>query len=105
MSTRIPRELGELISILEGREFNGTVVFMGANMDAIKMGNSFGIKAGNCIDFSTNSDGIENVVRCATQALERASSGGDASFNTLERTQSQRVSPSIVRRGNGLVRC
>jgi hypothetical protein len=88
-SIRDPSELGDLIQELEDSDFKGLVMFMAANMDSVTAGNQYGIHPENCIDFSTNRDGMENVLRSASAAMERVSSGRACGFSQAERTASQ----------------
>jgi len=96
-SIRDPSDLAALIQELDDSDFKGMVMFMAANMNSSTIGKQYGIHPENCIDFSSNSDGIENVLRSASNAMTRVSSGMSSGFSQLERTASQAPSHGIQR--------
>ncbi len=57
--------------ITEKQEQNWLFYFLGTNIDAIKMGASFGISKETCINYGNNQEGCTNVIRSTSQALSR----------------------------------
>jgi hypothetical protein len=57
--------------ITEKQEQNWLFYFLGTNIDAIKMGTSFGIAPQTCINYGNNQQGCTTVIRSTSQALSR----------------------------------
>jgi hypothetical protein len=57
--------------ITEKQEQNWLFYFLGTNIDAIKMGSSFGITPQTCINYGNSQQGCTNVIRSTSQALSR----------------------------------
>jgi hypothetical protein len=60
--------------ITEKQEQNWLFYFLGTNIDAIKMGTSFGIAPQTCINYGNSQQGCTNVIRSTSQALSRVRS-------------------------------
>jgi len=51
--------------------YNWIFYFLGTNIDAIKVGKSFGIDQRTCINYNNSQNGCTNVMRSASHALNR----------------------------------
>lgn len=68
--------------------YNWKFYFLGANIDAITVGKSFGIGANTCINYTPSQTGCTNVMSSASAALKRYRSSQDphdAGFTAAER--------------------
>jgi hypothetical protein len=94
--------------------YNWIFYFLGTNIDAIKVGKSFGIDQRTCINYNSSQNGCTNVMRSASHALNRVrfapslatpgmnrdtmlNTGG---FTQLERTISTRADVVDVSQNN-----
>ena len=101
-------ENGRLLTKTKIEEFiknGGIVFFLGANIDAIKVGSNIGVPAETCINFHYSGRGCENVLRTTSNAynrmrsvdpLDRNASINAAAFNDIERTESMSVPMDYV---------
>lgn len=94
--------------------YNWIFYFLGTNIDAIKVGKSFGIDQRTCINYNSSQNGCTNVMRSASHALNRvrfapsiATHGmnrdtmlNTAGFTQLERTISTRADVVDVSQDN-----
>jgi len=105
-------KLAEKIKVQQ-EVYNWIFYFLGTNIDAIKVGKSFGIDQRTCINYNSSQNGCTNVMRSASHALNRvrfapslATPGMNrnvmldtAGFTQVERTVSNRpdlVNPNII---------
>lgn len=65
--------------------------FLGTNIDAIKMGNGFGISRDTCINYGSSQVGCTNVMKATSQALSRARRSEPESFTQNERNISSKT--------------
>ena len=72
---------------------NWEFIFMGANQDAVLVGNDLGISKNSSVTYSSNSQGITTALRCMSDAVTRTRTGQDAdvSFTQQERFESCNV--------------
>jgi len=63
-------KLAEKIKIQQ-EVYNWIFYFLGTNIDAIKVGKSFGIDQRTCINYNSSQNGCTNVMRSASHALNR----------------------------------
>lgn len=101
------RILAEKIKVQQ-EVYNWIFYFLGTNIDAIKVGKSFGIDQRTCINYNSSQNGCTNVMRSASHALNRvrfapsiATPGmnRDTMLNTVGFTQTERLSsmlPTVV---------
>ena len=76
--------------IKEAQEkYNIQILYLGANQDAILEANKYGISQGNAMNYSENSENVEQAYRSAAYAARRHASGDNISFTNAERTLSQ----------------
>lgn len=105
-------KLAEKIKVQQ-EVYNWIFYFLGTNIDAIKVGKSFGIDQRTCINYNSSQNGCTNVMRSASHALNRVRFApglttpgmnrnvmlDTAGFTQVERTVSNRadlVNPDIV---------
>ena len=69
---------------------NWEFIFMGANQDAVLVGNDLGVPNNSSVTYSSNSQGITTALRCMSDAITRTRTGEDAdvSFTPQERFES-----------------
>jgi hypothetical protein len=75
--------------------YNWIFYFLGTNIDAINTGRSYGIDKRTCINYHSSQDGCTNVMRSASQAINRVrfagvSSSMDEMLSTGGFTQAER---------------
>lgn len=71
--------------------YNWKFFFLGANIDAITVGQSMGFNAKNCINYISNEEGCTNVMRSTSAAVKRFRSSqnpNDCGFTDIERNAS-----------------
>ena len=72
---------------------NWEFIFMGANQDAVLVGNDLGISKNSSVTYSSNSQGIKTALRCMSDAVTRTRNGKDAE---VEFTQEERFESNVV---------
>lgn len=68
--------------------WNWEFMFLGTNFDSITVGESFGLRPENCINYDYSSDGVTNVMRCVSQNVKRSIEGDSTGFLETERQES-----------------
>ena len=68
--------------------WNWEFMFLGTNFDSITVGESFGLKRENCINYDHSSDGVTSVMRCVSQNVRRTIQGDSSGFLESERQES-----------------
>lgn len=63
-------------------------MFIGTNLDSIKVGETFGLSMDNCINYNYSTEGTKTVLRCVSQNVQRTISGQVSGFNDKERLES-----------------
>jgi hypothetical protein len=76
-------------------KYNWIFYFLGTNIDAINTGKSYGIDHRTCINYHSSQNGCTNVMRSASQALNRVRFAGvgatkDEMLSTAAFTQAER---------------
>lgn len=66
-------------------KYNWKFIFLGANIDAVKVGSHYGISAANTMSFAANSKGISASVDTLTRATSLYRSGADYSVSDEDR--------------------
>lgn len=68
--------------------FNITVMYLGANQDAIFEASRIGIPLDRAINYNENSEASQNVYRAVSESAKRTMSGYKTEFSQVERTES-----------------
>ena len=79
-----------LRQIIENAEnnYNITVMYLGANQDAIFEASQIGIPLDRAINYNENSESSQNVYRAVSASAQRSIAGYNSGFSQLERTES-----------------
>lgn len=72
---------------------NWEFIFMGANQDAILVGEELGVPKNSSVTFSYSSQGVQSALRCMSDAVTRTRTGEDCE---IEFTQQERFDSSCV---------
>lgn len=73
--------------ITEKQEAGWQVIFLGANIDAVKVGGEYGIGSGSTLTYGANTRGVNSTFAAASSYTTAARSGLVAEFTDDERTQ------------------
>lgn len=66
-------------------DYGWEFVFLGANMDAVQVGGSFGFRKGSTITYAANAGGTDSVLRSAGGYISKSRAGAAASFSDDDR--------------------
>ena len=79
-----------LRKIIENAEnnYNITVMYLGANQDAIFEASQIGIPLDRAINYNENSESSQNVYKAVSASAKRTMSGYKTAFSQVERTES-----------------
>jgi uncharacterized protein YegL len=87
-------------------KYNWVFAFVGANMDAVQVGGSYGIHSANAMSWDSSSPrGLSNVMRSVSSYASSVRSAGDAveamsvSFNAEDRERAMEVGDTILGTG------
>jgi hypothetical protein len=72
-------------AITDSKSHGNDFVFLGANQDAIQVGNSLGIATGSSLTFAANKQGVDNGMRAVSNYLTASRSGMTYDFSDAER--------------------
>lgn len=83
--------------VREQREkYNWNFVFMGANQDAVLVGQSLGVTLASSITYSANTGGTSNVMSSLNNYVKSARCVGHAAFTSVDRVQA--LNDTIVKK-------
>lgn len=95
-SERTNKQLNDIIKKFK-KEYNGVVLFLAANQDSIKTGSKFGLTEGECINFSSTSQGSCNVMKSVTNAVDRFYTSDCTDYRNVDHfTQDERLTSSCL---------
>ena len=81
-------KIKELILNAE-KSYNITVIYLGANQDAILSAGNIGIACEHAINYNENEDSINAVYRSAARVASESRTNRNVGFTNLERNASQ----------------
>jgi hypothetical protein len=77
--------------ILNAKKQGTTCIFLGANQDAIQMGNKFGFSKEYSMEYDANEVNTSNAFHSLSREISRSSSGTKSTGFTLEQRQSSKT--------------
>lgn len=81
-------KLKQIINIAESN-YNITILYLGANQDAILEASKFGVCNDRAMSFNENTRSLPNLYRSISASAKRSLSGAKVNFTEIERIQSQ----------------